>query len=191
MRQPTTNRGGEGDDNVKEFWFKNNCVAFDVSSWSTGWAAWTNGKLSYDCIQPSKEMLAYERVQFLHRVVKDLPFVNDPFQPLFVFIESGIHKHSAATTMLLGEARGAVISACWDASAVIEINPSTWKTFCGAKFKGSKSENEKKIVAEFVNKAWNQKFPITKHPVSKKQTFDIHDAMGILTFALMTKEFEC
>jgi len=180
---------------MKTFWNNNNAVAFDVSTWSTGWAAWIDGKLKYGCIQAAKGMLHYERVQYLARVVRDLDFIGDPFKPLFVFIEEGLFLHSAKNSMQLGEARGAVIAAIPDASAIIEVSVSAWKGFCGAKFKTVKGvsnrKKEKIAVEKFVKKDWYHDFPQTYSPIKPKEaTYDITDAVGILTYVINEKEFE-
>lgn len=174
---------------IKDFWQKNNAVAFDVSTWSTGWAAWIDGKLKYGCIQAEKGMLHYERVQYLARVVRDLDFIGDPFKPLFVFIEEGLFLHSAKNSMQLGEARGAVIAAIPDASAIIEVNVSTWKSYCCPKVKGRDAQKE--AARQFVCKYWGHEFPQTYSPKNPKElTYDITDAVGILTYVLNEKEYE-
>lgn len=189
---------------MKKFWRNNIALAFDVSTRSTGWACYIPQTLiaseplaklqplMYGVIQPPEQYCYLERIRFLHKVVMGLEPLLFMANKCYIFIEDGVYKHSIKTTMMLGEARGAVISACQEAPAIIEVGVSQWKKSCGCQLKSIKGEKkgelEKQMVRQEMIKYWGTDFPQTF--IKNKPTYDITDAMGILTYALDNIEFE-
>lgn len=189
---------------MKKFWENNIALAFDVSTRSTGWACYIPQTLiaseplaklqplMYGVIQPPEQYCYLERIRFLHKVVMGLEPLLFMANKCYIFIEDGVYKHSIKTTMMLGEARGAVISACQEAPAIIEVGVSQWKKSCGCQLKSVKGEKkgelEKQMVRENMCKIWRHDFPQTF--IKNKPTYDITDAIGILTHAINTFEFE-
>lgn len=169
--------------NVKPYWKRNNLIAFDVSTRSTGWAIWQNGKMISGVIQPPKEnTLLWERTRYIHHRVENLLFSD--YCDWNVALEETIPKGYGMVAML-SEARSAVVTAIPSIITLADISPSTWKSYFGIKKMGSIQEKE--AAHKWMCQIWKKDIPITM--LGKEKTYDESDAIAVLTYTLYNKDY--
>ena len=190
------------DINIKKFWKDKIAIAFDVSTRSTGWAYCSLKKpegnslakikkIDYGVIQPPDKYSVTERIKYIYSRVLQLEPILFNGDDCYIFIEEGFFKHSGKTSLMLGEARGAVMCGVGTVPAIVEVPVATWKKHLGCQLGSVKGEKkgdlEKQMVHKKVCEKWDIDFPVSM--LKSKATYDVTDAIGILTYALETLEF--
>lgn len=186
---------------VNPFWTNKIAIAFDVSTRSTGYAYRSPfptqnkitgfGAVGYAAIQPPERYSVTERIRCLYENILNIAPIMFANKDCYVFIEEGFFKHSGKTSLMLGEARGAVICGVGAVSAIVEVPVATWKKHLGCQLEKTKGEHKGDLEKEMAHKIlcdkWGFDIPITK--LKGKKTYDVSDAFGILTYALENLEF--
>lgn len=173
---------------LRPYWHKHDCIAWDAASWSTGYAAWRKGLIYYGALQvEDKKATPLERVAFMNRSAKALMRELFPHQDVSVFLEMGV-ANSISGGLLLGAVRGALIGACENSNSFQEISNSSWKSTLAVRARDS--VNQKREALETLQ-AWHGfEIDATWCEVKREFTFDKSDALGILTHALTTINYE-
>ena len=173
------------------YWKTNRAIFFDVSTKSTGWAAWDyeTGFICYGALQADRKASTLERVcdisAMANRLLNELKITT---AGIAIFIEEGVFK-SKKTAMLLGEARGAIMAAVRDrAKTIQEIGNGEWKKFLRVQT-GEAKDKEEKIQAHRNIEAILQTSVSVTH-YGKEATYDESDAIGGLIYALCNKQYE-
>lgn len=202
---------------IKDYWKNKTLLALDVSTWSTGWALWNRNQMTNGAIQPPREMtVLWERIVFQARHVSHLLFTHAVNTPIYLVLEAGIAKRrrikvqkqitnyftgrvdyinhedkpmETKTLMALAEVRGGLIATINDLAAVIEVAPTTWKSYFGCIWKGSSGDEEKAAAHRMMERLWGITVPITINQRNKK-TFDASDALAVLTYTLLAPNME-
>ena len=171
--------------NFKPYWNNRDVIAFDVSTWSTGWAMWFRNNLTSGYFQPPPSMeLLWERTRYLNREVRDLLYYHHG-SDFHVFLEQTIPKGFQMVAML-SEARSAVVTAIPSIVTLANVSPSTWKSHF--KCVRGKSAEEKAAAHKAMCELWNRDFPITTR--GKERTYDETDAVAVLTYGLQALDYE-
>ena len=176
---------------IMPYWKTNRAIFFDVSTKSTGWAAWDyeTGFIRYGVLQADRKASTLERVCDIsaqaNRLLNELKTTT---AGIAIFIEEGVFK-SKKTAMLLGEARGAIMAAVRDRATLIEeIGNQQWKKFLRVQV-GEDKDKEEKIQAHRNIEAILQTSVSVTH-YGKEATYDESDAIGGLIYALCNKQYE-
>jgi len=176
---------------ITPYWRTNRAIFFDVSTKSTGWAAWDfeNEFIRYGVLQADSRASTLERICKLSAMANHL--LNElkiTTAGIAIFIEEGVFK-SKKTAMLLGEARGAIMAAVRDRATLIEeIGNQQWKKYLRV-LTDEKSDKEEKIQAHRNIEAILQTSVSVTH-YGKEATYDESDAIGGLIYALCNKQYE-
>lgn len=176
---------------ITPYWRTNRAIFFDVSTKSTGWAAWDfeNEFIRYGVLQADSNASVLERICKLSAMANRL--LNDlsvSLSGIAIFIEEGVFK-SKKTAMLLGEARGAIMAAVRDRATLIEeIGNQQWKKYLRV-LTDEKSDKEEKIQAHRNIEAILQTSVSVTH-YGKDATYDESDAIGGLIYVLCNKDYK-
>lgn len=175
---------------MRPFWTTNRAIFFDVSTKSTGWAAWDfeNKFIRYGALQADSKASALERVCNIsaqaNRLLSELGVGSGG---ACIFIEQGVFK-SKKTAMLLGEARGAIMAAVRDRAITIqEIGNGEWKKYLRVQTGESKDKDEKIQSHRNIERILGESVSITHY--GKEATYDESDAIGGLICALCTRQY--
>jgi Holliday junction resolvasome RuvABC endonuclease subunit len=179
---------------IMPYWTTNRAIFFDVSTKSTGWAAWDyeTGFVRYGALQADRKASTLERIcqmsSMTHRLLNELKITTSG---IAVFIEEGIGGGPLriSTALVLGEARGAIMTAIRDRATVIEeIGNDAWKKYLRV-LTDEKSQKGEKIQAHRNIEAILQTSVSVTH-YGKEATYDESDAIGGLIYALCNKQYE-
>ena len=170
---------------ITPYWRTNRAIFFDVSTKSTGWAAWDfeNEFIRYGVLQADSNASVLERICKLSAMANRL--LNDlsvSLSGIAVFIEEGVFK-SKKTAMLLGEARGAIMAAVRDrATCIKEVGNAVWKQFLRVQVDEKYNKEEKVHAHRNLEKILGTSVSVTHY--GKEATYDESDALGGLLYAL-------
>lgn len=176
---------------MKPYWTTNRAIFFDVSTKSTGWAAWDyyNGFIRYGALQADKGASTLERVCDIsaqaNRLLNELKITTSG---IAIFIEEGVFK-SKKIAMLLGEARGAIMAAVRDRATLIEeVGNGAWKKYLRVLTTEAYDKEEKIQAHRNIEAILQTSVSITHY--GKEATYDESDAIGGLIYALCNKQYE-
>jgi len=176
---------------MRPYWTTNRAIFFDVSTKSTGWAAWDyeNQFIRYGALQADKGASALERVCDIsaqaNRLLNELKIGTSG---VAIFIEEGVFK-SKKTAMLLGEARGAIMAAVRDRATLIEeVGNGAWKKYLRVLTTEAYNKDEKIQAHRNLETIFETKIEVTYY--GKEATYDESDAIGGLIYALCNKQYE-
>lgn len=176
---------------MKPYWTTNRAIFFDVSTKSTGWAAWDYETqfIRYGALQADKRASALERVCDIsaqaNRLLNELKITTSG---IAIFIEEGVFK-SKKIAMLLGEARGAIMAAVRDRATLIEeIGNQQWKKYLRVQSNEDKDKEEKIQAHRNIETILQTSVSVTHY--GKEATYDESDAIGGLIYALCNKQYE-
>jgi len=176
---------------MKPYWKTNRAIFFDVSTKSTGWAAWDyyNGFIRYGVLQADSRESVLERICKLSAMANQL--LNElkiTTAGIAIFIEEGVFK-SKKTAMLLGEARGAIMAAVRDrATCIKEVGNGAWKKFLRVQVGEAYDKEEKVHAHRNLEKILETSVSVTHY--GKETTYDESDALGGLLYALCAIDLE-
>ena len=176
---------------MRPYWTTNRAIFFDVSTKSTGWAAWDfeNEFIRYGVLQADRKASTLERVCDIsaqaNRLLNELKIGT---AGVAVFIEEGVFK-SKKIAMLLGEARGAIMAAVRDRATVItEVSNGAWKKYLRVLTTEKYSKDEKVQAHRNIEAILQTSVSITHY--GKEATYDESDAIGGLIYVLCNKQYE-
>lgn len=176
---------------MKPYWTTNRAIFFDVSTKSTGWAAWDfeNEFIRYGVLQADRRASTLERVCDIsaqaNRLLNELKIGT---AGVAIFIEEGVFK-SKKIAMLLGEARGAIMAAVRDrATLVEEVGNGAWKKYLRVLTTEAYDKDEKIQAHRNIEAILQTSVSITHY--GKEATYDESDAIGGLIYVLCNKQYE-
>ena len=176
---------------MRPYWTTNRAIFFDVSTKSTGWAAWAceTQFIRYGVLQADRKASTLERVCDIsaqaNRLLNELKTTT---AGIAIFIEEGVFK-SKKTAMLLGEARGAIMAAVRDRATLIEeIGNQQWKKYLRVQSNEDKDKDEKIQAHRNIEAILQTSVSITHY--GKEATYDESDAIGGLIYVLCNKQYE-
>lgn len=170
---------------ITPYWRTNRAIFFDVSTKSTGWAAWDfeNEFIRYGVLQADRRASALERVCDISAQANHL--LNElkiGTAGIAIFIEEGVFK-SKKIAMLLGEARGAIMAAVRDrATCIKEVGNGAWKKFLRVQVGEAYDKEEKVHAHRNLEKILGTSVSVTHY--GKEATYDESDALSGLLYAL-------
>lgn len=179
---------------MKPYWTTNRAIFFDVSTKSTGWAAWDfeNEFIRYGALQANRKASTLERIcemsSMAHRLLNELKTTT---AGIAVFIEEGIGGGPLriSTALVLGEARGAIMTAIRDRATLIqEVGNDAWKKYLRV-LTAEKTQKGEKIQAHRNIEAVLQTSVSVTH-YGKDATYDESDAIGGLIYVLCNKDYK-
>lgn len=176
---------------MRPYWTTNRAIFFDVSTKSTGWAAWDfeNEFIRYGVLQADRKASTLERVCDIsaqaNRLLNELKIGT---AGVAIFIEEGVFK-SKKIAMLLGEARGAIMAAVRDRATLIEeIGNQQWKKYLRVQSNEGKDKDEKIQAHRNIEAILQTSVSVTYY--GKDATYDESDAIGGLIYVLCNKQYE-
>lgn len=176
---------------MRPYWTTNRAIFFDVSTKSTGWAAWDfeNEFIRYGVLQADRRASTLERVCDIsaqaNRLLNELKIGT---AGVAIFIEEGVFK-SKKIAMLLGEARGAIMAAVRDRATVItEVSNGAWKKYLRVLTTEKYSKDEKIQAHRNIEAILQTSVSVTHY--GKEATYDESDAIGGLIYVLCNKQYE-
>jgi len=179
---------------MRPYWITNRAIFFDVSTKSTGWAAWDyeNQFIRYGALQADRKASTLERIcqmsSMAHRLLNELKITTSG---IAVFIEEGIGGGPLriSTALVLGEARGAIMTAIRDRATLIqEIGNDAWKKYLRVLTTEKYSKDEKIQAHRNIEVILQTSVSVTHY--GKEATYDESDAIGGLIYALCNKQYE-
>lgn len=176
---------------MKPYWKTNRAIFFDVSTKSTGWAAWDYeiGFIHYGALQADRKASPLERVCDIsaqaNRLLNELKIGT---AGVAIFIEEGVFK-GKRVAMLLGEARGAIMAAVRDRAILIEeVGNGAWKKYLRVLTTDAYDKDEKIQAHRNIEAILQTSVSVTHY--GKEATYDESDAIGGLIFVLCNKQYE-
>lgn len=176
---------------ITPYWKTNRAIFFDVSTKSTGWAAWDyeTQLIRYGVLQADRRASTLERVCDIsaqaNRLLNELKIGT---AGVAIFIEEGVFK-SKKIAMLLGEARGAIMAAVRDRATLIEeVGNGAWKKYLRVLTTEKYDKDEKIQAHRNLEMIFETKINITYY--GNEATYDESDSLGGLVCVVCTRDYK-